>query len=905
MDDFIGPGGTLSFLFTDIEGSTRLWEHEPVAMASALARHHAILEAAIQAHRGVVFRTVGDAFCAYFVSAGDAVQAALAAQTEILAEAWPTSAPIRVRMAVHTGAPTRADGKSYDPILNRLARVLGTAHGGQFVVSQTTREVLDDDTLTASIIDLGVHPLRDLSRPERIFQVARGVMPVQFPPLRTLAVVSHNLPEQLTSFVGREEALAELGLRLRDSRLVSLIGAGGVGKTRLALHAAADVADAFPGGVWLVELGALREPGQVAPTVATTLAIPEDRSRLVEEVLIRALRDRPTLLVLDNCEHLIEVVAQLVDKLLRSCPLLTVVTTSREALGVPGEIRHRVASLPANDAASPSVRLFVDRASALRPDLVWTDEALDTAAQICARLDGIPLAIELAAARIKLLPLPEIARRLEARFDLLTGGSRTAMPRHQTLRAAIEWSVDLLSDSERTLLRKLGAFTGGCSIEAVEALGGSLDDLESLVDKSLVLPEDAAGESRFRLLETVRAYALEQLIASDEALAAREAHAAYFVDLAERAAGGYRGPEQARWLDRIATDHENLVAAIRETDAEQTALRIAGALQGYWMIRGHYAVGRTIVALALGKSLDRSPSPMLAKVWNAAGNLANLQGDYDAAMNAYQEALSLREALQDPQGIGMVLHNMGLIAFNRADHAAAEPSFRRAAQLLRENGAPWEYATAVHSLGMLSRAQGGLDEAEGLTREALAIRQKQEDVRGIALSLQALGEIALDRAESAIARTSLGQSLALCEELGDQQGIAELLTLLAIVHVAEGRLDRAAAELAKALTLHAELGYAIGGAKALEGIVVWAGAAERPEIGGQALGAAQALRSEKAIPRQPNEQKALEPAILRLKGATSPEALERAFLDGRDRGYDDAVRVLVQALERGGSERVE
>lgn len=903
MDDFVGTGGILSFLFTDIEGSTRLWEHEPNAMAAALGRHHAILEAAIVRHRGVVFRTVGDAFCAYFPTAREGVAAALDVQLALLDETWPTSIPIRVRMAVHTGAPTRADGKSYDPILNRLARILGTAHGGQFVISTATREVLDDDGLGAAIVDLGVHPLRDLARPERIYQVTTGPMPTQHPPLRSLAIFAHNLPEQLTTFVGRESELATLADQLSGSRLVTLIGAGGVGKTRLAIHAAAESADTFPDGTWLVELAALRDPGQVGPAIATTLSIPEDPGRSITDVLVRTLKDRKVLLVLDNCEHLVGEVAQVVESLLRACPKLSILATSREALGVPGEVRHRVPSLPASEATSPAVSLFVDRASAVRPDLTWNPDALDAVSQICVRLDGIPLAIELAAARVRLLPLPEIAKRLEARFELLTGGSRTAMPRHQTLRAAIEWSVDLLGDSEKRLLRTFGAFTGGCSIEAVEALGGTLEDLESLVEKSLILPEDYRGEPRFRVFETVRAYALEQLEDRGEREGVRARHAEYFVDLAERAAAGYRGPDQGQWLERIAADHENLLAALRETESPEIALRLAGALQGYWMIRGHYSVGRSAVAIALEKSPDRTPSPRLAKVLNAAGNLANLQGDFAAALEAYREALAIREELGDGQGVGMVLHNMGLIAFNQADHERAEPAFRRAVELLGAHGAPWELATALHSLGMLDRARGRLDEAESRTREALAIRQKQEDLRGIALSLQALGEIALDRADGAVARTCFAQSLKLSEELGDQQGIAELLTLLAVLDVAEGRLDRAAEQLARALTQQIELGYAIGGAKALEAIVVWSSATERPEVGSQALGAAHALRAAKGIPRQPNEQRALEPAIRRLKALASPETVERAFRDGRDRGIDDAVRVLVAAL--GNASRAE
>ncbi len=469
------PSGTVTFLFTDIEGSTRQWERDAEGMQAALARHDAILRAAIEEHGGVIFKTVGDAFCAAFTSAPRAVAAALSVQGG-LREAFPgEGGPSRVRMAVHSGEAEVRDGDYFGRVVNRVARLLAAGHGQQILVSGATRELLlgglPED---AMLRDLGEHLLKDLERPEHVFQLDHPELPADFPPLRSLSALPHNLPQQLTSFVGREREVARLRELLATHRLVTLTGVGGSGKTRLALHVAAEVVDQFPDGVWLVDLSALSDPALVPQTVATALGLRETPGRDPVESLLVHLRTRDLLLVLDNCEHLIEACATWAERALRVVPELRVLATSREALGTVGEVVWPVPllSVPAVSTRSPedllpeidryeAVRLFAERATLVDPGFELTAADARAVVQICRRLDGIPLAIELAAARVRVLAPEQIASRLDDRFRLLAGGGRRALPRHRTLQAAIDWSHDLLEEPERILLRRLAVFSGG------------------------------------------------------------------------------------------------------------------------------------------------------------------------------------------------------------------------------------------------------------------------------------------------------------------------------------------------------------------------------------------------------------------------------------------------------------
>ena len=544
------PSGTVTFLLTDIEGSTLAWERDATATAVAVTRHYEILDQVIAAHRGhrPVEQGEGDSTVSAFTTASDAVAAALAAQREL------TAAGVSVRMAVHTGEiELRDEGNYFGPTIIRCARLRATAHGGQVVVSDATRSLVHDRLPSgASLRDLGEHRLKDLDNPERVWQLCHDDLEAEFPWLRSLDSYGHNLPTRLTSLIGREADTAAVMAALRDSRLVTLVGTGGVGKTRLGLQVAAQSIGRFDGGVWWVDLATVSDPASVPGAVLAAIGVPAQPGRRPVQILGEQVGDRSTMFVLDNCEHVIAASASFVDELLTELPTVTVLATSREPLSVPGETVWRVPSLDVPDAVSPSIgsversdatRLFLDRAVHVRSDLVLTDGAADAIVRICRRLDGIPLSIELAAARCRSLTVEQIARELDDRFRLLTGGARTVMERQQTLKASIDWSHDLLGTAERVALRRIGVFIGPFTIGAAEAVISSFGDVESidvldlveqLVDKSLLSVEgaDAAGDSRFRLLETLRYYAIDRLADAGEVGSARDSHADYWADWA-------------------------------------------------------------------------------------------------------------------------------------------------------------------------------------------------------------------------------------------------------------------------------------------------------------------------------------------------------------------------------------
>jgi class 3 adenylate cyclase len=481
------PTGTVTFLFTDIEGSTRLWEEQPEAMRVALVRHDELMHAAIEHNGGHVFKTMGDAFCSAFHTAPEALDAALDAQLALCSEVWPKLISIKVRMALHTGVAEGRDGDYFGQPLNRVARLLSAGHGGQVLLSLATQEIIQHTfPSTIQLLAMGEYRLRDLNRPETIFQLIHPDLPNQFPPLKTLDHLTNNLPQQLTSFIGREREIAEIKALLVKTRVLTLTGSAGCGKTRLSLQVAADVLDQYPDGVWFVELAPLVDLALAPQVVASTLGLREQAGKTIVATLTDHLKSRHLLLVLDNCEHLLTACAHLCDVLLRSCPHLTVLASSREGLNIAGEQTYRVPSLSLPNPKArltleqvgqyEAVRLFIERATSSKADFAVTHGSAPTLAAVCQQLDGIPLAIELAAARVRSLSVEEINTRLDNRFRLLTGGSKTALPRHQTLRALIDWSYDLLSEQERLLLGRLSVFAGGWTLEAAEQVCSDPDE---------------------------------------------------------------------------------------------------------------------------------------------------------------------------------------------------------------------------------------------------------------------------------------------------------------------------------------------------------------------------------------------------------------------------------------------
>jgi predicted ATPase/class 3 adenylate cyclase len=833
------PTGTVTFLFTDVEGSTKLWEQHPERMREALIRHDALIEEGVGEHAGVVVRPrgEGDSRFAVFSRPSDAVAAACAIGQSLFAEPWQTPTPLRVRMALHTGEADLRGGDYYGSAANRCARLRALAHGGQTLLSSATaqlaRDVLPEG---ACLRDLGLHRLRDLERPENVFQLVIPGLPADFPPLKSLEAFPNNLPIQLTSFVGREREMAEVKRLLTTTHLLTLTGAGGAGKTRLSLQAAADLLESYPDGAWLVELASLSDPALVDQSVASALGVKEEPGLTLLTTLTNYLRTRHLLLILDNCEHLIGTCAQVAETLLRACPGLKILATSREALGISGETAWRVPSLslpdpkhlPAGADLSSAltmyeaVRLFIDRAVAVQPTFAVTNRNAPAVAQICHRLDGIPLAIELAAARVKVLSVEQIAARLDDRFRLLTGGSRTALPRQQTLRTLIDWSYDLLSDGERALLRRLSAFAGGWTLDAAEAacVGDGieayevLDLLTQLANKSLVVVE--SEEARYRLLETIRHYARDKLMESGEAGAVRGRHLDFFLNLAEEAEPELIGADQAVWLNRLEVEHDNMRAALEWGKAieggseggmlHEAPLRLVGALWRFWYLRGYLSEGRGWLEMALSESSGASAS-LRAKALVGAGLLAHSQGDRKRAVELCEESLALYRELEDKKGIAASLNTLGLLAQYQGDYDRAVVLLEESLALSRELGDKAGIASALQRLsGVVFMIRGDYKRASVLYEESLALHRELKDKGGISVSLRFLGLGAFIHGDYDRGTALLEESLALSRELGDKGGAAQSLLLLGFTAEYGGDRDRAAELWEESAALYNEVG---------------------------------------------------------------------------------------------------
>jgi predicted ATPase/class 3 adenylate cyclase len=714
----------LTFLFTDIEGSTRRWGEHPEAMSAALVRHDELLRGAIESHGGHVFKHMGDGIAAVFGTPYDALCAAVTTQRSLHTEAWGPIGDLPVRMGIHIGRAEYRTSDYFGPTLNRVARLMATAHGGQIVVSLPIQEIVRDDLPPeVGLLELGEHRLKDLARPEHVFQVVHPDLPATFPPLRSLAVDRHNLPVALTNFVGRRAELERTAELLRANRLVTLTGIGGTGKSRLAIQAATGALDAFTDGVYLVELAPLTEPELVPGAVSTVLGAGEASiDRICEH-----LRARRLLLILDNCEHLIAAAARLCEVLLGRCPQLCILATSREALDVPGEAAWRVPSLslpPADVAAGgdltgDAVALFCDRARAVDPEFRLGADNAHAVARICRRLDGIPLALELAAARLRMLRPDQVAQRLDDRFGLLTGGGRNALRRHQTLRAAMDWSYDLLSPAERTLLGRLSVFAGSFSMEAAETVGADgrtlvtsevFELLSHLVDKSLVVVETGEREARYRLLETVRQYGRERLDEAEDTADTARRHRDFFLHRLDTEHEAYLDEWTSfRWL---GPDRENVGLALQWSLANgdvDAALRLAVAMRGYWSFNEQLVEGAAVLEQCLERAGD---TPTSARVY-AMCSLALLylqQGDTTRAEAHLRRAKAAAVDLGDSLGRGFAQGLLGMLALQRGDLDRAEHLLRegvREVQATRPETAGW----LRFNLCWVASARGDVDAA--------------------------------------------------------------------------------------------------------------------------------------------------------------------------------------------------
>ena len=803
------PSGIITFLFTDIEGSTKLAQEHPDKWEDLRARHHTILQDAMDAHNGYVFQIIGDAFCVAFPEAIDGLNSAIDAQHKLQNEDWG-EAPIKARMGIHTGmAEIQTDGEYRGYLtMSLVQRVMSAGHGGQILLTQASETVLWKNLPNdVSLRDMGRHKFKDFVQPVGVFQVVAPGLQSEFPALRAPDVFLNNLPTQLTSFIGREKEIAELERELKNNRLITLTGSGGTGKTRLSLQVAHQIMRSFSDGVWFIELAPISNPLLVPNTVANVLHVMEEAGRPLTESLTDWLKDKETLLILDNCEHLIDACAQFADLVLHACPKASLLATSRESLGIAGESSYRVPSLPLPDVheeieENASVKLFIERARQAKADFKITRADKVIIEQICQRLDGIPLAIELAAARVKVLSVQQIDDRLFDRFRLLTGGSRTALPRQQTLRALIDWSYNLLSDDEKKLLRGLAVFVGGWTLDAAESVCGEgrsgtfdvLDVLTHLVDKSLVNVETDGGDVRYGWLETIRQYAREKLFETDENARSRASHLDYFVQFAEGAEIKLRGREQKRWLARLESEHDNLRAALEWSlkSKPDLGLRLAASLRDFWDTHGHITEARQWLETMLDATQNLPPTPARVDAFIGASWMAARQSEVERMKILLDEGTMLAKSLGYKRGVALGLSSRGVIKENfDNDIAQAELLYRQALELWREIGDKLAIGQALDPLASCALRKHEYARAENLYRESLALFREMENEREIAGALENLAEVALERRNYSSAHDFAEESLVLYRELEDKHGVATALRALSSALQNEGNMEQA------------------------------------------------------------------------------------------------------------------
>jgi predicted ATPase/class 3 adenylate cyclase len=929
------PVGELStFLITDIEGSTRLWEEHAAGMGPALAQHDRLLRAAIEGGGGTVIKTTGDGMLAVFADPVAGVDAALTAQRALRGEPWGDTGPLRVRMALHSGQAEARDGDYFGPALNRVARILAIAHGGQIVCSAVAA-VLAGDRLPRSIelIDLGSHRLRDIDRPEQVFQVVAADLPRVFPPLRSLSTHRSNLPVLLTSFVGRDRELTEVATLLDRHRLVTLIGTGGTGKTRLMLEAAGRLIDRFSDGVWLAELAPLGDPAQIPSEVARALGSPEIPGIPAAATVTAFVADKDLLLLLDNAEHLVDGTARFAERLLASAPGLRILATSREALAVPGEAilqlqslscptaGHRAGGGDAVDvesaARTDAVRLFTERAAAVDPTFTLTESNVTSVAEICRRLDGIPLAIELAAARVSAMSPDDIALRLGDRFRLLTGGRRTAGPRQQTLHALIDWSWDLLTDEDRRLLRRLSVFTGGWTVPIAARVVGDapegmdsldlVDGLTRLIDRSLVLVD--RDTMRYRMLETIRQYAREKLLAEGEAAAVADRHLAVFADLAIQSEGPSRGPGMVDWLDRLDTELDNLGSALEwglEADP-WTAVGMASALLPYWAVRvmSQDNDARIVAAVEFARAdvMDRPDADpaklaLAARLIGEAARLWGMAGRGNVGYAWAVDAMRIAERSGDPQARLAALSGLTITTVF-AGHAGPDgtdvrPLFDEVSTLAEALGEWWVVAL---SAGFAGATISTFDAERGaaLLQRGIDAAHRSGSPYVIAAVSMAQGRALGHRGEVDAAAASFGVAIQRFAELGDERMVLASRSDLAHAQRRGGRLDDALAVYRETIGGWVHLGHKGAVANQLENVayLLEARGADVPAV--RLLGAADRIReaanARMAFDEEPEHAAALD----RLRGAMTEAAFADAWAAGRATSQPDAVALALAA----------
>jgi predicted ATPase/class 3 adenylate cyclase len=951
------PSGTVTFLFTDIEGSTKLLQHLGDAYATVLGEHQALLRQAFTEHEGVEIDTAGDGFFVAFPTAPAAVAAAAAATRALARHGWPEGAPLRVRVGLHTGAPQLVGDHYVGLDVHRAARIAAAGHGGQILLSASTRVLaaqdLPEDT---TLRDLGTYRLKDLQNPEPISQLVLAELPSAFPPLKTLDRRAHNLPIQPTELLGREASLTAVRALLErvGVRLVTVTGAGGIGKTRFALQVAAEVLEDFPDGIWFVRLSRLSDPELVLPTIAQTLGVKEVLGQPIAQTLSEHLQEKHLLLVLDNFEQVVAAAPE-VGELLAESAQVKVLVTSRVPLHLRGEHNYALTPLPIPETGQQfppeqltqyaAVALFVERASAARTEFAVTAGNAAAIAEICARLDGLPLAIELAAARVQLLPPEALLSRLSSQLQLLTGGARDLEARQQTMRATIAWSVALLKPEDQVLFRRLAVFVGGATMDAIEAVClapegigplaiDPLDGLGALVDQSLVQQREEEGIARFGMLHVIREYGLEQLKASAEEAAVSAAHEAYYLRQAEQVGSFLHGREHPRLLAQLEKEHDNLRAALiwlLEHGAGETTARFAAALTTLWETRGHWNEGRQWVARVL-RAGDALPPHLHAKLLLWDGHVAHFQGDYATAVSEIEASLELFQGVDERVGTVGALTELAKSAVAQEQFARAQQlidealvfmqdsgdeeqlaefhyvqvrlansrgDYLGASRLLEQGLARWERLDDPHftsqckrDLGWCRLLLGDGPAAEALLQEALAVHQQMSDTNCSAIALGDLGMAALDRGAVDEAQPLLAQSLALFEEIARKPLISAAWIRLGMGRFAAGKLQEAEEAYIEGLRIERGLGNKQRTAAGLEALAAVALARGHPQRTARLLGAAaQALHAVGAAPPPlpPRLRAEQEQVAARAREALGEAAWRDAFAAGEVLSLEEAL----------------
>jgi predicted ATPase/class 3 adenylate cyclase/DNA-binding CsgD family transcriptional regulator len=942
------PIGTVTLLFTDMEGSTHLLQQVGVHYTRLLAEYRHVLRTAFQYRNGYEIDTQGDGLFVVFARATDAVLAARDMQRALATHPWPAGITLRARIGLHTGEPSLTPESYVGLDVHRAARIMSAAHGGQVLLSQATSTLVEQDLPDdVKLHDLGEHRLKDLERPQRLLQLVISNLQADFPPLKTLDASPNNLPIQSTPFIGREKELTLIGaLLLRNEvHLVTLTGPGGIGKTRMGLHVAAELSEHFPDGTWFVSLAPLSDPDLVIPTISQALGLPEAREQSPLEQVKHALKQKQTLLLLDNFEQ-VGAAALAVADLLAGCPRLKVLVTSREGLHVRAEHAYAVPPLQLPEpkhlpdlvalSQYEAVALFIERTQAVKSDFQVTNANAEAVAEICIRLDGLPLAIELAAARIKVLPPQALLALLDQRFTLLTRGAQDAPVRHQTLRNTISWSYQLLHADEQGLFRQLSVFVGGCTLQAIEevcaAVGKSngveqvLDGVASLIDKSLLQQIEHEGdEPRYMMLETIREYGLETLAVSGEMEVLRQAHASYYLMLAEEMEPKLLGAEQ---FNRLEREHDNLRAAFHwliEREETEMALRLGGSLWWFWGMRNHISEGRQWMERAFSQGSEVRDD-VRAKALNCLGLLVYWQGDYNRAENLCGESLALFRKIGDRAGVATSLSNLGLIETTRSNYAAASSLAEEALAIWREIGGKGylgfslnilaevaikqgEYSKAreraeeaatflrgTGDLGVLSNSQLFLVEtmfylgdhagASALAEENLRLNREIGDLASIAAALAFLGQVALHRGDYMMAHELLEESVTLAREKQEPLYISRSLSKLAQVLTVEGSFTKARLLYEESLSIAHDkwdIAFSLQGlatVAAAQGNLVWAACL---------LGAAEALRESIGAPIPPVYRADYERSVTATRASLGEKVFAKAWAEGRTMTPEQAL----------------